>query len=129
MFLKKRPELIPDIESREAVNEAYRATAALRSSGVTGYVLVKCTVAKDGSVEEARAVLPPRWLRDRVQAVLIDAATGEELPHPPPHTLHPELCRAAETAVLKYRFRPATLFGRPVRYHGIRLGMSFDLDS
>jgi hypothetical protein len=38
----------------------------------------------------------------------------------------PELCRVAEAAARKLRFRPATVVGRPVRYRGYRYGFSFD---
>ena len=128
MFPMKPPELLVGGEYRAAAEEAYAATAELRRGGVTGFVLVKCTIAKDGTVEDARAIMPPKSAQDQVQVIAVDASTGQELRPPPPHTLHPELCKAAEMAVRKYRFRPATLFGIPIRYRRMRLGFAFDID-
>lgn len=126
MLLRKPPRLLHTPENTLAVREAYASTADLRSSGVVGFVLVKLTVASDGTVQSARAIMPPKWAMKRVKAHLIDGATGRELPSPPPHTLQPDLCRAAEAAARKLRFRPATFLGRPVRYGGLRHGFSFD---
>ncbi len=129
MFFKKPPELLRTPETLEAVREAFESTRELRRNGVTGFVLLKLTVAPDGSVESAKAVLPPSWLVGREHPDGVDETTGEKLPPPPRHTLHPDLCRAAERAAEGYRFRPGTLLGHPVRYRGLRHGFSFDAET
>jgi hypothetical protein len=128
MFIKKPPKLLDTQERAEAVREAYDSTRDLRRNGTTGFVLLALTVGKDGSVESARAVMPPKWAADRVRVVATDVETGAVLPPPPPHTLHPDLCRVAEAAARSYQFQPATLLGRPVRYRGYRSGFSFPAD-
>lgn len=128
MFFKKPPTLLNTPGSDQAIRQAYDSTRDFRRNGVTGFVLLTLTVAKDGTVESARAIMPPKWAAERTEVVAIDAASGTVLPPPPPHTLHTELCRAAEDAARTYRFQPATLFGRPVRYRGYRHGFSFPAD-
>jgi hypothetical protein len=127
-MFKKPPTLLDSPESAEAVREAYDSTRAIRQAGTTGFVLLTLTVGKDGRVESARAIMPPKFAAERVRVVATDAETGAVLPPPPPHTLHPELCRAAEKAAQKYKFEPATFFGRPVRYRGYRSGFDFPSD-
>ena len=126
MFFKKPPILLGTSQNAAAVREAFEATAELRRRGVTGFVLVKLTIGSTGTVESARTIMPPAVPWTRGQVIAIDTATGEELPAPPPHTLQPDLCRAAETAARKLQFQPATLLGRSVRYRGYRHGFSFD---
>ena len=86
MFLKRPPVPLPTTETAEAVREAYAATAELRRHGVTGYVLLKLTVGRDGSVESAKAIMPVTLPFERIEVISIDAATGEVLPALPPHT-------------------------------------------
>jgi hypothetical protein len=129
MFIRTPPTLLDTPDSRRAVRQAYESTREVRRAGVTGFVLLKLTVGRDGSVETARAIMPPRWAAKRVRAIAVDADTGSVLPPAPPHTLHPDLCRAAEEAALRCSFQPATLFGRPVRYRGYRHGFSFPPES
>ncbi len=129
MFFKKPPKLLRTPETLGAVREAFESTRELRRNGVTGFVLLKLTVAPDGSVESAKAILPPSWLLGRAGVEALDEVTGEKLPAPPRHTLDPDLCRAAEKAAAGYRFRPGTLLGHPVRYRGLRHGFSFDAET
>lgn len=128
MFGKNPPTLLDTPGNAQAMREAYDSTRDLRRNGTTGFVLLTLTVRKDGTVESARTVMPPEWAAERTQVVAIDDASGTLLPSPPPHTLQPELCRAAEEAACRFIFRPATLFGRAVRYRGYRHGFSFPAD-
>jgi hypothetical protein len=54
------PFLLSTPGNAQAVREAYEATSALRSTGVTGFVLLEIDVREDGRVGSAKAILPPQ---------------------------------------------------------------------
>jgi hypothetical protein len=119
------PFLLNTPGNAQAVREAYEATSALRSTGVTGFVLLEIDVREDGRVGSAKAILPPQT-NTMFTTHGIDEVTGEPMGSLPPHTLHPGLCEAAERSALKCEFAPATQDGIPVPYQGYRHGFNFD---
>jgi hypothetical protein len=55
MPVRKPPTLLDTPERAEAAREAYHSTRDVRRNGITGFVLLELTVAKDGNVESVRS--------------------------------------------------------------------------
>lgn len=80
-----------DLIPLQRIPPTYPADA--RRAGINGYVLIDVTVNPDGSVRKARVVeAKPKGLFEA----------------------------AAATAVQKWRFKPKTVDGKPVEFHGVQ---------
>jgi hypothetical protein len=122
----RRPEPLDGSQAQEVIQRLY--TKEMQDAGIRGSVRVVLTIDKQGQVTDARATKLPKWPVE-AEVILIDAATGNRLPSPPPYTEDPQLWRIAEEAARAERFRPAMRGKTPVQYRGYVMSYMFGTSS
>jgi hypothetical protein len=117
------PELLGGTEVHDVVQRLY--TAEMKAAGIRGSVRVVVSIDEHGRVTTARAIRLPSFAGGALP-VLVDGASGRQLPAPPPYTEDPELRKIAEAAAVAQRFRPARRGDKAVRYRGYICSFVFD---